>query len=414
MIFEFSKPQSIKGLSCIVDINDAIALGVKYCHENFYIDRLIDVNAINSEMFIEIDGQKIGVNKAYVEELDSRYKALTDGGISIIMVVLNEMPRNPVINSPFIHPDTDVVNCPNRLGAFNITSEIGLRYFRAAIEFVADRYTRPDRRYGLITGMIIGNELQQHWMWYNMGSAPADKVIHDYAIAVREAYLAAHKYHKRLDIFISMDQQWNMAVIGDPLKEIPGKTLLTKFNEVVRHEGDFPWGVAFHPYPDNLFEPRFWNDKNTTMDFNTPKITFRNIEILPSFMKQSQFLYNGKIRKIILSEQGFHTPDGPDGEKIQAACYAYAYYKISHIPEIGAFILHRHFDHPQEGGLRLGVWMHNSDAAKPEEWSLKKKFIWEVLKNVDTDEWQKTFEFAKPIIGIDDWNQTLSARVNCN
>ena len=36
----------------------------------------------------------------------------------------------------------------------------------------------------------------------------------------------------------------------------------------------------------------------------------------------------------------------------------------------------------------------------------KKKYIWEVFKYADTPQWEKFFEFAKPIIGIKEWSDT--------
>ena len=38
------------------------------------------------------------------------------------------------------------------------------------------------------------------------------------------------------------------------------------------------------------------------------------------------------MRRVILSEQGFHTPEGPDGETVQAAAYRYAWKKVSALP----------------------------------------------------------------------------------
>ncbi len=42
-------------------------------------------------------------------------------------------------------------------------------------------------------------------------------------------------------------------------------------------------------------------------------------------MPREELLYQSKRRRIILSEQSFHTPDGPDGETIQTTAYCYAY-----------------------------------------------------------------------------------------
>ena len=50
-----------------------------------------------------------------------------------------------------------------------------------------------------------------------------------------------------------------------------------------------------------------------------PRITFKNLEVLTEYFAEDDLLYQGRRRRIILSEQGFHTPDGTDGETIQAS-----------------------------------------------------------------------------------------------
>ena len=400
---------SIKGLSCIVDINDAKELGVNYCTENFSIGDLIDWSNPDPAVYVIVDGQKIGIKQQYVQSLDKRLKTLTDGGIKVMLVLLNQLPAVADPNNPLVHPDTDIKNAPYGLGAFNVKTAQGLACYRAAIEFLADRYGRPDKKFGCIAGMIIGNELQVHWEYYNLGKADMAKVIESYAPAVRYAHAAARKYSRDIHIYISLTNTW-MLNNDDPEMTFAGRPFVERFNEVIRAGGDFDWGVAFHPYPDRLSDPRFWLDKNAMMDFNSPKITFKNIEILPAFLKQKPYLYNGKIRKLILSEQGFNTPNTPDGEKIQAAAYACAYYKISRIPEISAFILHRHVDHPHELNLKLGVWTYDPNSAAPAETPLRKKYIWQVFKEADGPNWRQAFEFALPIIGIKTWDEAMPAK----
>ena len=100
-----------------------------------------------------------------------------------------------------------------------------------------------------------------------------------------------------------------------------------------------------------------------------------------------------------MSEQGFHTPKGTNGEIIQAAAYAYAYKKVEGLDGIDSFILHRHVDHKDEGGLLLGLrgLTPNATEARP------KKKSWEVFRAADTPEWAQAFEFALPIIGKQSW-----------
>jgi len=409
------RPKSIKGLSCIVDIDDAVELGVKYVHENVHINELVNFTG-NPEAVYEFDDLVIPLNMQRIKQLDARMKRFTDSGIAVFVVFLNQMPNDPDKRTPLVHPNSDIVNSPTHLGAFNITDEIGLKYYLGILEFLADRYTRPDGKYGLISSLIVGNEVQQHWIWHNMGDMPEDDFIREYETSLRLAWLACSKFNPDIRVYVSMDHHWNKRGFNNnSMREIPGNVLLEKITARSRAEGDYPWNVAFHPYPENLFEPRFWFDMSPTQEFTTPRITFKNMEVLPRFMKQPDMLYRGEIRDIAFTEQGFHTPDGPDGEKIQAAAYAYAYYKIKHMPEVSAFILHRHVDNRGEGGLELGLWNNKplpEDKSKLTPSQLndsspwRKKYIWHVFKDADTDNWENAFEFAKPILNIDKWGQT--------
>ena len=115
--------------------------------------------------------------------------------------------------------------------------------------------------------------------------------------------------------------------------------------------------------------------------------------------RRPELLYHGQPRRIILSEQGFHTPKGTNGEAIQAAAYCYAYKKIEALDGIDAFILHRHVDNKGEGGLMLGLrgLTPNVNEARP------KKKIYECFRAADTPEWKSSFEFALPVIELKSW-----------
>jgi hypothetical protein len=287
---------------------------------------------------------------------------------------------------------------PFHVAAFNLSTVEGVRTYRAAIEFLADRYSNPERKNGLAKRFIIGNELQSHWYWYNLGEMPRQQVVEDYHKALRVAHLAAHGVHPGIQLYISLDHHWSARVSENPLHSLSGKNFIDTLNAIVKVGGNFDWHVAFHPYPENLFDPRTWEDTSATSSFDTEKITFKNIELLPAYLRQEQFLYNGKQRRIILSEQGFHSVDGDAGERDQAAAYAYAYYRVQRIDGIDAFILHRHVDHPGEGGLRLGL-RSSLDGGE--------RSIYEVFRRADTSEWQEAFKFALPVIGVKSWPETL-------
>lgn len=406
--FDIPWPESKKGLTCITDIDDAIATGTKYSDEGVLINALIDWDNPEPEFTWEVDGHAIPINMDYVRGwMDTRYRHMYEGGINFMPILIHHVPREAQPGNPLIHPNTDLVNTPMRHGAFNLLDEEGLRCYIAAIEFIADRYTRPDRKYGLISGITIGNEIQSHWVWHNMGEASPEQVAEEYVWALRIADLAARRFHGDLKIYVSMEHHWTKrGHTNNPLHETRGDELLLLINEWGHREGNFPWHLNHHPYPENLFEPRFWLDRTATHRFDTPRITYKNLEVLVKWMNQPEFLYDGAQRTIVLGEQGFHTPDTEDGQKIQAAAFAYAHHKIRHMPEISAHIMHRHTSMRDEGGLDLGLWTWDPEdphGARAHE----RKYIWEVYKHADTDKQEEAFAFALPIIGIENWDEAL-------
>ena len=271
------------------------------------------------------------------------------------------------------------------------------------IETFAARYSRPDRRHGWIGGYIVGNEIQQHWEWYNRGRVDADTFLMEYMTALRTTWLALRRCHPDLRAYVSMDHHWTGTMKGDPTREIPGRTVLETLDRLSKREGDFDWHVAFHPYPENLFEPRFWQDKHAPVAFDAPKITFRNLEVLPSWLDKPAHRVNGVARRVILSEQGFHAADSEQGEILQAAALAAATARVERIPGIDAFMLHRHVSHRNEGGLRLGLWSWDPDSPDPSAPGRKFR-AWEVFKAIDTPDWKARSAFALEQVGIRDWN----------
>jgi len=114
--------------------------------------------------------------------------------------------------------------------------------------------------------------------------------------------------------------------------------------------------VAHHPYPVNLFNPVTWHDALTPHRLDAHRITLRNIEVLHHWLQQPDVMHNGEPRRLILSEQGFHTPDDTEESlATQAAALVYAWHKLKPLEQVEAFHYHRLTDHPAEGGLRLGL-----------------------------------------------------------
>jgi hypothetical protein len=395
--FEFPRAKGIKGLQCIEDIDDALRLGVKQAALNVTLDQLVDWGADSGQFSRQVDGETVFFHAGYVAHIDSQLKRLTDAGVVNSLIIYNRVPGSRG-GSPLVHPGTDLAKSPFHVGAFNLATERGVRTYRGAIEFLADRYSDPKREHGLAKRFIIGNEIQSHWHWYNLGEMPPRELVEEYHTALRVAHLAAHRIHPGIQLYVSLDHHWSAQMGDNPLRSMSGKYFLETLNAIAKAEGNFDWHVAFHPYPENLFNPRTWEDTAATPSFEAAKITFKNIEVLPAFLRQERFLHNGKARRVILSEQGFHSPHGKNGERDQAAAYAYAYHRVRHIEGIDAFILHRHVDHPAEGGLRLGLRSSRTGGERP---------IYEVFRKADTAAWPEAFQFALPVIGVKSWPEIL-------
>jgi hypothetical protein len=178
-----------------------------------------------------------------------------------------------------------------------------------------------------------------------------------------------------------------------------GRDVLDAF---ARLTGDLGWHVAWHPYPENLGNPRVWADKTERSDDSTNKVTFKNLEVLCRHLRGPELLFRGEPRRVILSEQGFHSLPTPDGETLQAAAYAYAWEKCRRLPLVDAFIYHRHVDHAKEGGLRLGLWTNvPGSIADPE----RKKPIWELMKKAGSPEWEAAAAALRPVTGLQSWDE---------
>ncbi|GIW99227.1 MAG: hypothetical protein KatS3mg111_2560 [Pirellulaceae bacterium] len=402
-------PRSIKGVQDVVDFDDAVQLGVVHTTINVAITDMLQGAPETSDHAdpwqITVDGITYGMNAAAVQRLDSQVIAATERGINVIAIILclSRQPRG--VAAELLHPDADLVNSPTGVIAANTKTVEGERRYRAALAFLARRYSRPDQRYGHIGGYIIGNEVQSHWYWHNQGRRPAGEVIRQYARQVRLSYYALRTECQDPQVFISMDHHWTKQHGNDDTKAMTGRFFLDQFARLVHEEGDFPWHVAFHPYPENLFDPAFWEDRTATYAYDTPRITFKNIEVLVDYLRRPRLCYDGSPRRLILSEQGFHSDNTPEGDILQAAAYAASFVRISAIEEIDAYILHRYVDHPAEGGLNLGLRKRSADGHVGD-----KRPMYDVFRAAGTERQQGVFQFALPIVGIEHWSEVLPRR----
>lgn len=276
------------------------------------------------------------------------------------------------------------------------------------MEFLADRYSGKETPHGRVWGWIIGNEVNSHHMWHYRGSSSLEELVDDYEKIVRISHESLRRSSRNARVYLSLDHHWTQShTPKEPEKSVSGKNLIDSIAKLARQRGDFDWHLAYHPYHSNLFRVDLWADPQAPLRVDTPKITFRNLEILCQYMQQPELLWNSEPRSIILSEQGFHSHPTPESLQQQAAAYAYAWEKCKRLPMIDAFIYHRHVDHAQEGGLNLGLWKNVAGSiADPES----PKPIYELFLKAGTSQWQEAADPFLPLTGLNSWDQVLLAK----
>jgi hypothetical protein len=399
---------SKKGITCLLDEADGVALGCAQVNENIDIGGLLDLQSAEPKAHFTYEGRTIGLRPAGVALLDKHLKAAHQNGQRVTGILLNNVRANTPASSPLVHPLTDPSRVPIGPSAFNTATEEGVFYYRAIIHWLVERYTREDAVFGLLSGLVIGNEMQSHWSWYHLGNVDSKIVIREYSAALRIADLVTRSMHEQFSIYVSLEHHWLMSASEDPTKGFSGLEAISGIQRISTEGGNFPWALAFHPYPQNLFKAEFWNDRSAPLRFDAPRITFHNLEVLPAFLGQPEYLFEGKVRSIALTEQGFHCSDKENGEEEQAAAFAFAWKKIQALPAIESFLYHRHVDHPQEGGLHFGLRAH--DGSSNVNGIGKKRAIWSLFQSAGTAQEDSAFAFALPIVGRADWNNLISSK----
>ncbi len=386
----FPTPPSVKGLQ-VQMIDDALALGIHHAGIN------VNVTALYAAQSQPEKGVFVW-NENYLTALDRQIKPLSDKGVLVYLIVIAYPSKDPAIDAVTLHPGHRK-DYNFSVAAVNTASG----FFPAVMNLLAERWSGAHPEHGRVWGWIIGNEVNSHGIWNNMGPAPLETDAGEYEPAFRQAHAAVRRHSRHARLYLSFDHHWSIAMHGSSAQEAaPGRDFLDTFARLARERGDLDWHVAWHPYPEDLGNPRAWADQSVTHDDDTIKVTFKNLEVLPRYLEKPELLYQGKPRRIILSEQGFHTLLQPEGEKLQAAAYAYAWEKVARLPSIDAFIYHRHVDHAQEGGLRLGLWRNAPDSiATPHS----KKLIHDLFRQAGTPEWRAAADALLPVTGLQTWDE---------
>ncbi len=324
----YNTPESIKGIhsSHVTMIQDMVDLGCKQV--------IFQFNA----SFLKDEFQMQGV--------DALIDAYNAADLTVTIGVMNDFQPNDAL----LPVDLSVSN----LYQFNTLTDMGKQRTEEVANSLAYRY--KDK----ISNWIIGNEINNQLQWNYLGVSDINEYARVYAEGFRIFYNAIKTANPDARVFIPFDYNWTMSG-GDMY--YASRDLLGYLNTYL---SDTDYGIAWHPYPQDLSNPDFMNTSPlATDDADSKIVNMKNLHVLTDYMQNQEMLSpEGKVRHLILSEQGFSSIRGEE-----AQCWAImeAWEKAKENPYVEAFLLSRLVDAPVEvvRGYAFGLWNSNGASETP-------------------------------------------------
>ncbi|MCX4307161.1 MAG: DUF5722 domain-containing protein [Acetatifactor sp.] len=336
-------------------------------------------------------GKNYVFNGAAINGYDGLFTYLTDKGMTVTAVVLNDW------NEAFpelIHPEARNQESDAYYYMFNTAEEEGVRTLEAVASFLAQRYS--DGKHGMVHSWVIANEINQKRIWNYMETRDVQHYVVEFEKSLRIFYQAVKSHYAQGQVYFSIDNAWNSNE-GDNSVFFNGRDVLEAFNEAALAHGNYDWGIAIHPYPEPLTRVNYWSQKyDKTID--APYLSIMNLNVLTDLLSKESFLdREGEVRSVTITELGFSSGSG---ERLQAAAFAYCYHVVEANPYVDAFLMNRQTDAPEEvmAGLAFGVYEYDHSG----------KYIKDVFSYIDTDRSGEYTDFMLNILGAGSLEEALS------
>ena len=409
---------------------EARMLGVEYTTVTIYLNDLMSAEeGPNTELYV-YQNQNYYFNIDKFLEYDKQIKYFTTEGINVTAVLLINAsgftPSNQTVQTPsadgsvqpeslvpanpieyIIHPNA-LLTADSGVKPFyygiNTKDERGVRYFEALMSFIADRYVKEGGKFGRIYNIILGSDIGRA-MYNYCGKTDIISYIKDYMRALRICDTAIRSRFGGSRVYVPFDNWFTAKSQTEGDFTFINKEVIDWLCDYSRKEGNFIWNIAWKAYNADILNPSCWTETVPVGDYSTPVITMKNINVLCDYinLEKKDYLPNGELRKVMLSNQGFSSGDNSIGNRdLQAASFVYAYLKIRYMPDITAFIYHGQVDNTNENSCSFGLWT-NAPGTVNEPGEPKK--IYDVFKYMDTNREAEKIEFAKAVLGIADFKE---------
>ena len=366
---KYTYPATKKGLQS-ADLNAQLDTGSKNC----FVNLVVSTFTTNPNITFVYDGKTYRYNSFW--GFQQTVKACNQQGIAVTaQVMLNQA-------APASFREVKSGSAPYY--AFNTKNREARQSVDALFAHLARFFGREDC---YITNWILGNEVNSSSTYYYMGNVSLGEFTRSYAATFRSFYNALRSVRSSARVFTCLEHCWSMSNFNYPVA-FSGKEFLAAFDkELDSLQKDVEWNLAYHPYPDQLTDPDFWND-NAPKSENASFICPKNLSALTSYIKKKY----GKGTRIIISEIGFNSKAGQD---VQAAALALAYDIAACNPMVDAFIIRSYQDEA-------------ADAAYGLTFGIKGKKAFNVFKYMDTKNYSKyTKNILKKKVGSS-WKKYIS------
>lgn len=405
--------KSIKGVGILIP-SDLERLGVQYTTINVLLWDLLTLTDHGDDTIpFGFEGEMYYFKRHHIEVMDNTLTTCDKNGISVLGILIMKNVNNDDPDSParyYAHPETQDTNAMD-LVAVDMTNLRAVQYYKAIIRFLTERYTRPDRKYGRFEGYIVGNEIGTATCWNYMGIQSREEYIDQYWRWLRLTSTLCKQAWSAIRVYASFDHFWCERERQPDFVSFYNKDVLDGLVRLSEQRGDFDWNIAWHPYPQDIYKIDTWNDPDCGSGFDTRFITFKNLEVLSRYLQLPENRYRGQMRRIILSEQGFTSGDNaPEKQELQAAAYAYAYYKALLTPGVDIFSMNGHVDNGAEMGLSLGLWTAKPGTVNQAQ---REKQIYPVFRDIDREGSLEMSRKLLPVIArtreepVADWSDVL-------
>lgn len=380
--FALPKQPSKKGLQVNINLLDELPeLGTHHTLINITLDQM----AVGNFPY-EYNGETYHFNESYIAWLDAETAALGKLGVNTTAVLLLQYEDAA---SYLVLPGARTRG--HTYYGLNVVEPAPRNMLAAMFTFLAERYSDEEHR---VFNWILGNEVANYRDWYYSGSIGFEEYMDNYIRAFRMLDNCTKSVYPYGKCYISLDNCWRFPRGFAYL----GKNVLDHFAKSMEEQGEIDWGLAYHAHSEPLSDASFWSAGPRVSDsIYSQMISMKNLDYLTDYIRDTY----GPEHTLILSETGFTSSQGED---IQAAALAYAYYLCEENDMIDALLYHRHSDEPSEmrTDFYFGLWSNNTGT--PDGYTSKKK-AWTVYKYMDTD--PSYTDFAPAVIGVSSWSQLL-------